>query len=143
MNAEEAGLLLMMMSELDNRELSASRAQAFAFVLDDIPFEFAKLAIKPAYKEAAATPNGYVDAGAIRRHAEPIMRRNARDVRSATARGWVPKDWPEARLLPTAVTTRLQAEFAANNDSPDDIAALSTGRPADLGVILRSTEEDQ
>lgn len=138
MNVDETGQLLAALAHVDNREVDSGRAAGWYLVLDDIPFEVGLIALRAALK---VTPRIYIDAQVVREYAQPVMRRIARDVKSARVRGWVPKEWPDTKPLPPAVSQRLADEFAATNDSPDDITALGTGKPADIGEIGRGLPE--
>jgi hypothetical protein len=139
MNPQEAATLLAMLSSIDNREVDAVRAQGWAFALDDIPFDVAKLALHDALH---ADDIGYIDHKAIRRFAAPHIRRIARDVKSAKIRGFIPDEWPDTRPLPAPITARLVAEWETNNNPISEIAAPNPGG-TDLGEIGRRIPDEE
>lgn len=120
MDALEAGQLLLILAATTDREPSAAKAQGWAYALEDVPFTVGEQALKAALRSPDA---GYITPQTIRKHAAPLLRRLAADVRSAKLRGWIIPDWPEARPLPAEVAQRLAEEWAATNDA----GALAAG----------------
>ncbi len=128
-------VLLSKLASLDQRvRFDEYIADSWANTLRPIPDEV----LVPAAEAAArAITNGQmVTVGLIEQHAQPFMRKIARDVRSARARGLVPDSWPENQPIPAHAREALRREFEQFNDYPDEIA-VGSGRPANGGQIGR------
>jgi hypothetical protein len=126
MNAAEATQLLTLIAAAEGRsEVNPAQALSWSFALDDIPAEIAQAALRDAFHVGDAyriTPQ------TLRRHAAPLMRRVAADVRSAKLRGLIPDAWPETRPIPSEAADRLRAEFDSTNDRPELGAADTNPR---------------
>jgi hypothetical protein len=122
-NAAEATDLLTILAAAEGRsEVNPAQAISWSFALDDIPADVAQAALREAFH---AGETYRVTPQSIRKHAAPLMRRLAANVRSARIRGLVPPDWPETRPLPDAVRDRLAQEWEATNDAGE----LAAGTP--------------
>lgn len=132
--------LLTALASLDPRvKFDAATAFGWAQVLRDVPDEV----LVPAGFDAARANDygGIITVGMVEKHAQPHLRRIASDVKSAKLRRLVPADWPATQPLPDDVRKRLAAEWAANNDRPNEIAAAG-GRVADIGEVGRRVPAD-
>jgi hypothetical protein len=130
MNATDAAKLLSVLAELDRREFNAITAQAWAWALDDIPYNLGLQAAKNAYKAGS-----YVDIAAIERQITRMRPQIESDVRAAKLRGLVADDWPKTQPIPDAAMDKLVAArkqlFEANNDYPDEIDGNSNPKEID------------
>lgn len=135
MNALEAMDLLDMLSMIDNRNVSAEMAEAWAWALDDVPAPRAVLAAKQLIRAGET----WIDVKSIRRQLATMQPTFERDVRSAKARGLISADWDARTPLPIAIEQQLrdvQAEaWAESNDHPDEI----TGGPAPAPIARAIT----
>lgn len=129
MDAIEAARLLTILAAVTDREPSAAKAQGWAYALDDLPYSVGEAALRDALHSADAA---YITPQTIRKHAAPLLRRLAADVRSARVRGWVVRDWPETQPLPVEVTERLRAEWDDTNDRGELAAGLPAEQPKGL-----------
>lgn len=130
MNATDAAKLLSVLAELDRREFNAVTAQAWAWALDDIPYNLGLQAAKNAYKAGT-----YVDIAAIERQITRMRPKIESDVRAAKLRGLIPDDWPKTQPIPDhamdkLITARKQL-FEANNDYPDEITGSDNPKEID------------
>lgn len=117
MNAAEAGKLLTIYAGTTGREVTAGMAHGMAMVLPDMPYTIGEAALA----EFLRSPEGgfALTPAMLQKYAVPILRRLARDVRSAKLRGWIPDSWPAERPLPDTVRQRFKREFEQTNDYPD------------------------
>lgn len=125
MDAKETGELLIILAAATGREPSSAQAHGWAFALEDVPFPVGKEALRAALQ---SPDSGYVTPQVIRRHAQPVLRRLAADVRSAKVRGLVAKDWPEREPLPEHVAQQLAEEWARTNDLGELAAGVAPTR---------------
>lgn len=130
MDATECGELLIILGAATGREPSAAQAHGWAFALNDVPFAVGKEALRAALQ---SPDSGYVTPQVIRKHAQPLLRRLAADVRSAKLRGLVAADWPERSPLPDDVAARLAAEWAATNDLGELASGVTPAERKELG----------
>lgn len=128
MDATEAGKLLLILAAVTEREPTAAKAQGWAYALDDLPYEIGEQALHAALRSPDA---GFITPQTIRRHAAPMLRRLAADVRSAKLRGLVVKAWPETRPLPAEILQRLAEEWQATNDTAE-LSAGTTPPPKEI-----------
>lgn len=117
--------LLSTLASLDPRmKFDQATALGWAAVLNDVADE----ALIPAGIDAARDAGGFmVTVGLVEKHAQPYMRKIARDVRSARLRGWVPQNWPDTRPIPAEARQKLTREFDQTNNRPDEIEGYSEG----------------
>lgn len=129
MNPTEALKLLAVLAEIDRREYNATTAQAWAWALDDIPYNLGLKAAKHAFKAG-----NYVDIAAIEREVTKMRPQIEAEVRAAKLRGLIPDTWPKSQPIPdTAMEKLIEARrrlFEANNDYPDEIA--DNGNPKEI-----------
>lgn len=128
--------LLSALASLDPRvKFDGATAAGWAAVLNAVPDEVLVAAGMDAARDNAG---GFmITVGMIQKHAEPYMRKIARDVKSAKVRGWIPPTWPDTQPIPMQAREKLTAEFDRTNNRPDAIAAAVNGGP-DLGQIGRN-----
>lgn len=132
MDITETAKLLTFYAGLTGKEVNAAMAHTWSVVLEDIPYEIGYAALVQLVRSADGVYG--ITPAAIHKHAEPLLRRLARDVRSAKLRNWLPADWPETQPLPDVVRQRFKREFEATNDYPaieaDDDAQTALGAGA-------------
>lgn len=126
--------LLSVLASLDQRvRFDDVVAIGWSQALYDLPDE---VLVQAGVEAARANRNGsMVTAGMVHDHAQPAMRKIARDVRSAKLRGLVPQSWSDRQPIPVEAQERLRREFEGTNDYVDEIAAGGT-TPA-LGTVGR------
>jgi hypothetical protein len=117
MNAEEATQLLTVISAQDPRvEVNPAIALSWSWLLEDLSLDVAKRAFA-SLVDAGDTSR--ITPAALRKYAQPHLRRIATDVRSAKIRGLIPQDWPPTRPLPAAAQSALAREWSATNDASE------------------------
>ena len=139
MNVTEAGKLLAILSAIDNRETDVTKAQGWAWALEDIPYSRAVEAAKRAIRAGVR----YIDVQAIRAELKGMQPQFESDVRSAKARGLIDESWDKHEPLTEHLEQQLRAiqarEFAATNDRPEEITRK--GPTPDFGQVGKVVPE--
>lgn len=140
MATKEACLdLLSVLASLDQRvKFDQVIAVGWSQALYDLPDE---VLIPAGLAAARSIRNGaMVTVGMIEDHAQPFLRKIARDVKSARLRGLVHESWPLNRPVPAEAQEALKREFLATNSLPDEIAAEAASAPAAIGSVGRRVD---
>lgn len=128
MQLAEVGKLLAIIRSFDNRKLDESTAQAWKIMIDRHFPEASLVEAQEVVLDWFSTENPYFEVRHLLDGLRKRLRRTARDVaadvRSAKARGLIGKDWPEAKVLPDEVSSRLAAaRLAAREDADTELTA--------------------
>jgi hypothetical protein len=131
-NKAEAAHLLALAGAFDRWIIvNDGTAEGWAYALENLPFELARVAVVEHYKG----PNAHkaimpVDVIAAVESAARLTRPQVEaDVRSAKARGLVDQSWPDAQVLPDLVREQLAAAREG-----DRVAVLELGSPDRIGA---------
>jgi hypothetical protein len=131
-NKAEAAHLLLLASAFDRWiTVDDDRATVWAYALENLPFELARVAVVEHYKgpnaHKAIMPADII--AAVESAARLTRPQVEADVRSAKARGLVDQSWPDAQVLPDLVRERLAAAREG-----DRVAVLELGSPDRIGA---------
>lgn len=132
MNKAEAAHLLTLAGAFDRWIIvNDGTAGGWAYALENLPFELARVAVVDHYKgpnaHKAIMPADII--AAVESAARLTRPQIEADVRSAKARGLVDQSWPDAQVLPDLVRERLAAAREG-----DPVAVLELGSPDRIGA---------
>lgn len=140
MQASEVAELLSLASAYDNRNVTREAAIGWKVAIDSqVPDLSMQLAREVVVEHFATSPDYFtvrhlIDGAKARLRRMPAQ--IAADVRSAKARGLIPKDYPHREPLPPAIVARL-TEARTTERPPAELEAGENRSPLALDVGRR------